>query len=166
MSTPQLNVLFLCTGNSARSIFAEVLLERWGQGKFQSFSAGSDPAGELHPQALRLLRRLGFPTGHLRSKSWETYSSAKAPIMDFVFTVCDKAAAEECPLWPGQPLTAHWGVPDPVAVTGDELTRVNAFRQAFIALEYRIKAFASLPLESLERSRIQVEIEKIGCSHY
>ncbi|TQV64070.1 MAG: arsenate reductase ArsC [Halothiobacillaceae bacterium] len=156
------NVLFLCTGNSARSMMAEVLLDHWGKGRFKTYSAGSHPKGEVHPMTLELLRRLEFPVDQLRSKSWDEFAQPGAPVMDFVFTVCDQARNETCPIWPGQPLTAHWGVPDPVAVEGSEVERMLAFREAFRVLENRIKLFASLPFGQLDRLRIKQEIDKIG----
>ncbi len=156
------NVLFLCTGNSARSMMAEVLLDHWGKGRFKTYSAGSHPKGEVHPMTLELLRRLEFPVDQLRSKSWDEFAQPGAPVMDFVFTVCDQARNETCPIWPGQPLTAHWGVPDPVAVEGSEVERMLAFREAFRVLENRIKLFASLPFGQLDRLRIQQEVDKIG----
>lgn len=156
------NVLFLCTGNSARSVFAESLINRWGQGRFRGYSAGSHPRAEVHPLTLEILRRFNFPTEGLRSKDWSEFATANAPKMDFVFTVCDKAAAESCPVWPGQPMTAHWGVPDPVEVRGDELARMGAFRTAFRELENRIKIFVSLPLDSLDSLRLQQELDAIG----
>ncbi len=155
-------VLFLCTGNSARSIFAEAILNRAGRGRFKAFSAGSHPRGEVHPLALDLLRRLNFSTEGLRSKSWEEFSAAPAPLMDFVFTVCDRAAAELCPLWPGQPMTAHWGVADPAAAQGDDFERLQAFRTAFKELENRIEIFVSLPLASLDRLKLQRQLDAIG----
>jgi protein-tyrosine-phosphatase len=156
------NVLFLCTGNSARSVFAESLINRWGQGRFRGYSAGSHPKGEVHPLTLEILRRFNFPTEGLRSKDWNEFATSDAPKMDFVFTVCDKAAAESCPIWPGQPMTAHWGVPDPVAAQGDEVTRMDAFRTAFRELENRIKIFVSLPFDSLDSLRLQQELDAIG----
>jgi protein-tyrosine-phosphatase len=158
------NVLFLCTGNSARSVFAESLINRWGQGRFRGYSAGSHPKGEVHPLTLEILRRFNFPTEGLRSKDWNEFATSDAPKMDFVFTVCDKAAAESCPIWPGQPMTAHWGVPDPVAAQGDEVTRMDAFRTAFRELENRIKIFVSLPFDSLDSLRLQQELDAIGRS--
>lgn len=158
------NVLFLCTGNSARSIMAEALVDRWGQGRFKGYSAGSHPTGVVNPLALELLRRFNFPTGEFRSKDWSEFAAPGMPRMDFVFTVCDKAAAETCPIWPGQPMTAHWGVPDPAAVTGDEITRMQAFRDAFHALENRIKIFVNLPIASLDRLRLQERLDAIGRS--
>ncbi|RCX22406.1 arsenate reductase ArsC [Thioalbus denitrificans] len=158
------NVLFLCTGNSARSIMAESLINHWGQGQFRGFSAGSHPTGQVNPLALELLERLDLPAGEARSKDWAEFAADGAPSMDFVFTVCDKAAAETCPAWPGQPMTAHWGVPDPAAAEGDEVTRMQAFRQALSALEHRIRAFVNLPLASLDRLRLQERLEEIGRS--
>ena len=154
------NVLFLCTGNSARSILAEAILNRIGSGKFTAFSAGSAPKGAVHPQALALLGRLGFPTEGLRSKSWEEFSGG--PKLDFVFTVCDNAANEVCPVWPGQPMTAHWGIPDPAAVEGDEKTVAFAFRDAFQTLQRRIELFAALPVEKLDRMSLQKRLDDIG----
>jgi arsenate reductase (thioredoxin) len=156
------NVLFLCTGNSARSILAEVLVEHWGGGRFKGFSAGSFPKGQVHPLAIELLQSLGFPTRGPRSKSWDEFARPGAPVMDFVFTVCDQAAGEICPVWPGNPITAHWGVPDPAAVTGNEVARRNAFRDAFRALENRIKLFASLPIDKLDRMAIKRRVDEIG----
>ena len=140
------NVLFLCTGNSARSILAEAILNDRGRGRFRAFSAGSHPKGAVHPQALALLERLGLPTEGLRSKAWDEFARPDAPPLDFVFTVCDNAAGEVCPIWPGQPVTAHWGQPDPAAVEGTALEKANAFREAFRTLEERIDLFLSRPL--------------------
>ena len=162
MAEKRFNVLFLCTGNSARSILAERLIERWGQGRFKGFSAGSHPKGAVHPLALEILRRNNYLTDGLRSKDWAEFAEPGAPEMDFVFTVCDKAAAEVCPVWPGQPMTAHWGVPDPAAVEGDELTCLTAFRTAFRELENRIKIFVSLPFDSLDRLKLQKRLDEIG----
>ena len=156
------NVLFLCTGNSARSIFGESLINQWGQGRFRGFSAGSHPTGQVNPMALDLLKRLNLPTGNLHSKAWSEFEGVDAPEMDFVFTVCDQAAAEECPVWPGQPMTAHWGVADPAAVEGDEKQRMLAFRRAFSELENRIKIFVSLPLDKLEGLSLQHRLDEIG----
>ncbi len=156
------NVLFLCTGNSARSILAEAILQREGGGRFRAFSAGSHPKGEVHPYALDLLQKLGHDTGFARSKSWDEFAEAGAPKMDFVFTVCDDAAAETCPVWPGQPITAHWGVPDPAAAQGSEAEKRLAFAEAYRMLENRIKAFASLPLASLDRMALQRRLDDIG----
>lgn len=162
MAEKLFNVLFLCTGNSARSIIAECLINRIGRKKFRGYSAGSYPRGEVHPLALEILRRNSFITDELRSKSWADFAEPGAPEMDFVFTVCDKAAAEVCPVWPGQPMTAHWGVADPVDVTGDELTRITAFRRAFMELRNRISIFVELPFESLDRLRLQKRLNEIG----
>jgi protein-tyrosine-phosphatase len=156
------NVLFLCTGNSARSILAEALLNHLGKGRFHAYSAGSFPKGRVHPMALQLLDSLGLPTQGLRSKSWEEFAQPGAPSMDFVFTVCDQAAGEACPVWPGHPITGHWGIPDPAAVEGDEAVRMNAFRTAYRQLSVRIQLFTSLRLERLSREDIQREIDKIG----
>jgi arsenate reductase len=156
------NVLFLCTGNSARSIFAEQLLNHWGAGLFRAYSAGSQPKGSVHPIALALLEQMKLPTAGLRSKSWDVFAGPHGPRLDFVFTVCDRAAAEVCPVWPGQPMTAHWGVADPAAVEGADTQRWLAFRQAFRELENRIKIFASLPIRSLDRLRLQERIDAIG----
>ena len=158
------NVLFLCTGNSARSILAEAILNRAGKGKFIAYSAGSQPKGAVHPQALALLKRLDFATGDLRSKSWEEFAQSGAPEMDFVFTVCDNAANEVCPVWPGQPMTAHWGVPDPAAVQGDEKDIATAFRNAFLQLQRRIELFANLPVQSLDRMSLKKHVDDIGRS--
>ncbi|HEX7969277.1 MAG TPA: arsenate reductase ArsC [Stellaceae bacterium] len=156
------NVLFLCTGNSARSILAESLVTHWGEGRFRGFSAGSFPKGAVHPLALDLLRRLGLPSERLRSKSWNEFAAPGAPVMDFVLTVCDQAAGEVCPVWPGNPVTAHWGVPDPAAVRGSEIERRNAFRDALRTLERRIKLFTILPIEKLDRLALQREAQNIA----
>jgi arsenate reductase (thioredoxin) len=157
------NVLFLCTGNSARSILAEALIDHWGAGRFKGYSAGSFPKGAVHPAALRLLREQGLPTEGLRSKSWDEFAQPGAPVMSFVFTVCDQAAGEMCPVWPGTPITAHWGIPDPAAVEDDGRgTQMLAFRAAFGALERRIRIFAALPLASLDRLAIKREVDAIG----
>ena len=156
------NVLFLCTGNSARSIMGEAILNREGRGKFHAFSAGSHPKGAPHPYTLELLKRLNFDTSRFRSKSWNEFAQAGAPELDFVFTVCDNAAGEGCPYWPGQPMTAHWGVPDPAAVEGTELEQLNAFRDTFRTLENRIKIFCSLPLASIERIKLKERLDEIG----
>ncbi|MGD2083191.1 MAG: arsenate reductase ArsC [Chromatiales bacterium] len=162
MSDGVYNVLFLCTGNSARSILGECLVERWGAGRFRGFSAGSHPKGQVHPLALELLRRNNYPTEGLRSKDWAEFAEPGAPHMDFVFTVCDNAAAETCPVWPGQPITAHWGVADPAAVEGDEAERMAAFRRAFTELQNRVSIFVNLPIESLDRLRLQEHLDEIG----
>jgi arsenate reductase len=156
------NVLFLCTGNSARSILAESLIRHWGLGKFNGFSAGSHPKGAVHPIALELLRHMKLPTEGLRSKAWDEFAAPGAPVLDFVFTVCDNAAGEVCPVWPGQPMTAHWGVEDPAAVSGSEAEKWLAFRNTFKALENRIKIFVSLPIASLDRLKLQRELDAIG----
>jgi arsenate reductase len=156
------NALFLCTGNSARSILAEALLNRVAKGKFVAYSAGSDPKGQVNPHALTLLRRLGYPIEGLRSKSWNEFSAAGAPHLDFVFTVCDNAASEVCPVWPGQPMTAHWGIPDPAAVEGDAQTIDAAFRDAYLTLQRRIELFANLPVKSLDRMALKKRLDDIG----
>jgi len=156
------NVLFLCTGNSARSILGEAILNRIGKGKFVAYSAGSQPKGAVHPQALALLERLGFPAAGLRSKSWNEFAAAGAPDLDFVFTVCDNAVNEVCPVWPGQPMTAHWGVPDPAAAQGSEAEIAKAFRDAFLMLQRRIELFANLPVRSLDRMSLKKHLDEIG----
>ncbi len=156
------NVLFLCTGNSARSILAESLIDHWGAGRFKGYSAGSFPKGEVHPLALDLLRTLELPSAGMRSKSWDEFARPGAAVMDFVFTVCDQAAGEICPIWPGNPITGHWGVPDPAAVVGSELERRSAFRAALLALESRIKLFVDLPIDMLERMAVQRKVDEIG----
>jgi arsenate reductase len=155
-------VLFLCTGNSARSILAEALINHWGRGRFVGHSAGSRPAGRVHPIALELLLHLRLPTDGLRSKSWDEFAAAGAPELDFVFTVCDNAAGEACPVWPGQPMTAHWGVADPAAVSGTDTEQWLAFRQAFRELENRIRIFVNLRFESLDRLSLQRQVDAIG----
>ena len=156
------NVLFLCTGNSARSILAEALLEHWGRGRFKAYSAGSFPKGAVHPVALDLLEKALLDTHGLRSKSWDEFARPGAPQMDFVFTVCDQAASEVCPVWPGNPVTAHWGVPDPAAVEGRQDEKSRAFRYAFQALETRIKLITSLRLEALDRLAVKRKVDEIG----
>jgi len=156
------NVLFLCTGNSARSILAEAILNRIGKGKFVAYSAGSMPKGEVNPHSIALLKRLGYATDGLRSKSWDEFSGAGAPPLDFVFTVCDNAANEVCPVWPGQPMTAHWGLPDPAAVEGSESRIDAAFREAFMLLQRRIELFANLPVKSLDRMSLKTRLDEIG----
>jgi len=156
------NVLFLCTGNSARSILAESILNQRGRDRFRAFSAGSHPAGRVNPFALELLGRMNLPTEGLRSKSWEEFAAPGAPPLDFVFTVCDNAAGEVCPVWPGQPMTAHWGVPDPAAEVGTVAQKTEAFRQAFRALERRISVFISLPIASLDRMALSQRLQEIG----
>lgn len=164
MAQPPYNVLFLCTGNSARSIIAETLLNQWGRARFRGFSAGSHPKGAVHPIALELLKRMNLPTTDLRSKSWDEFAAPQGPHLDFVFTVCDNAANEICPYWPGQPMTAHWGVPDPAAVEGSETEKWLAFRDAFRLLDNRIKVFTTLPLASLDRVKLQERLNEIGKS--
>jgi len=156
------NVLFLCTGNSARSILAESLVNHWGHGLFRGYSAGSHPKGAVHPIALELLRQMKLPTEGLRSKAWDEFAALGAPPLDFVFTVCDNAAGEACPYWPGQPMTAHWGVPDPAAVEGSDTEQWAAFRAAFKSLESRIKLFTSLPIESIDRTKLKEHLDAIG----
>jgi arsenate reductase len=158
------NVLFLCTGNSARSILAEAILSRRGKGRFNAFSAGSHPKGAVHPLALALLERKGLPTEDLRSKAWDEFAQPGAPNLDFIFTVCDNAAGEVCPIWPGQPMTAHWGQPDPAAVEGSDLDKTNAFREAFRMLERRIDMFTSLPIASLDQLSLEHRVREIGNS--
>jgi len=157
-----LNVLFLCTGNSARSIMAEALLNRTGGGRFRAFSAGSHPKGQVHPLAIETLRQMNLPVDGLRSKSWNEFGGPDAPQMDFVFTVCGNAAREACPTWSGQPLTAHWGVDDPAAVEGTRDEQVRAFLRALTELDARIKLFSDLPFESLNRMSLQARIREIG----
>ena len=156
------NALFLCTGNSARSIMAEAILNRAGQGKFRAFSAGSQPKGQVHPYAPELLKRMNFDVSKMRSKSWIEFSRPDAPKLDFVFTVCDNAAAEACPVWPGQPMTAHWGIPDPAAATGTEAEVRLAFADAFRMLNNRINIFVSLPMHSIGKLALQERLDSIG----
>jgi len=156
------NVLFLCTGNSARSILAESLLNHWGKGKFRGFSAGSFPKGQVHPISVALLKQLNLPTEGLRSKSWDEFAAPGTPPLDFVFTVCDNAAGEVCPIWPGKPMTAHWGVPDPAAVEGTDTEKWQAFREALRALESRIKLFISLPIATLDTMTLKSRLQSIG----
>jgi len=158
------NVLFLCTGNSARSILAEAILNRAGGGNFRAYSAGSQPKGAVHPYTLDLLRKLNFDVGGFRSKNWREFAGADKPPLDFVFTVCDNAAGEACPYWPGQPMTAHWGVPDPAAATGNEAEVRLAFADAFRMLSNRISIFVSLPLRSLDKLTLQRQLDSIGKS--
>ncbi len=158
----QYNVLFLCTGNSARSILAETILNHRGAPTFRGFSAGSHPAGRVNPYALEQLESAGLPTDGLRSKSWEEFAKPGSQKMHFVFTVCDNAAKETCPIWPGQPMTAHWGVPDPAAVVGSPDQIARAFREAFVTLDRRIALFLSLPLSSLSQLTIKQEVDRIG----
>ena len=156
------NVLFLCTGNSARSIMAEAILNRKGAGRFQAYSAGSHPTGRVNPAALKQLQSTHLPIEGLRSKGWDEFSQPGAPKLDFVFTVCDNAAKEVCPVWPGQPITAHWGIPDPAAVSGDEAAIARAFRDAFFMLDRRISLFLCLPLKSLDSLALKQEMDHIG----
>jgi len=156
------NVLFLCTGNSARSVLAESLLNHWGNGRFHGYSAGSFPTGRVHPVSIALLTQLGLPTAGLRSKSWDEFATPGAPPIDFVFTVCDNAAGEVCPIWPGHPMTAHWGVEDPAVVEGTDEAKWTAFRKALRELEIRIKRFINLPVASLDRMTLQSRLEAIG----
>lgn len=162
MTIPRYNVLFLCTGNSARSIMAEAILKHKGQGAFASYSAGSHPSGTVRPEAIHQIEVAGLSTEELRSKSWDEFAAPDAPPIDFIFTVCDNAANEVCPIWPGHPMTAHWGIPDPAAVQGtpDEIAR--AFRDAFTILDRRIGLFLALPLSTLESLAIQRELDSIG----
>ena len=156
------NVLFLCTGNSARSILAESILQKDGAGRFNAFSAGSHPKGEVNPFALEVLIASNYPATGFRSKSWEEFAEPGAPVMDFAFTVCDSAASERCPVWPGQPMTAHWGMPDPAAVEGSETENWVAFRDTFKMLDNRIKIFTSLPIAALNRIKLQERLNAIG----
>ncbi len=164
MSVNTYNVLFLCTGNSARSIIAEVVLNELGKGRFTAYSAGSHPRGEVNPMALEVLQAQGYDTSSLSSKGWELFARPEAPVMDFVFTVCDQAAGEVCPVWPGQPVTAHWGFADPAAVEGDRERRLRAFRLAQNQIVNRIRLFASLPIDRLDRLALKHEVEAIGRS--
>jgi arsenate reductase len=156
------NVLFLCTGNSARSILAEKLLAHWGKGKFKAYSAGSFPNGKVNPFAINILEKLKLSTDDLRSKSWDEFATADAPHLDFVFTVCDNAAGEVCPIWPGQPMTAHWGVEDPASISGTDDEKIAAFYKVANMLQNRIKLFTAIPIANLERIRIKKEIDEIG----
>jgi protein-tyrosine-phosphatase len=162
MADTPYNVLFLCTGNSARSVMAECILNRWGQGRFRAYSAGSRPKGRVHPMTLRLLRDYNYRTDSLRSKSWDEFAKPGAPPLDFVFTVCDSAAEEVCPVWPGQPMTAHWGVEDPAAFVGPEDKTLAFFKRVYGYLDNRIKIFVSLPIASLDRLSLQRRLEAIG----
>jgi len=162
--TDSYSVLFLCTGNSARSIMAEAILNHKGKGRFRGYSAGSHPSGQVRPEALRQIESAGIATTGLRSKSWNEFSGPNAPKLDFVFTVCDNAAREQCPFWPGQPMTAHWGIPDPAAAQGAAEEIARAFRDAFVILDRRIGLFLSLPLATLEGLAIQRELDRIGRS--
>ncbi|SFN43742.1 arsenate reductase ArsC [Dokdonella immobilis] len=162
MSDRIFNVLFLCTGNSARSIMAEGILAKDGAGRFRAFSAGSMPKPDVNPLALETLANFGYPTEGMRSKRWEEFDGASAPVMDFIFTVCDNAAGEACPIWPGHPQTAHWGIEDPAAVEGSPVERKQAFATAFRHLKNRIAAFAALPLERLDRAALSAQLRDIG----
>ncbi len=162
MSAPPFNVLFLCTGNSARSIMAEAILNKIGTGKFRAFSAGSQPKGQVHGEAVRLLQSLGFDSTRFRSKSWNEFAKPGAPTLDFVFTVCDNAAGESCPVWPGQPMTAHWGIPDPAAAQGAEAQVALAFKEAYRMLAQRIGIFAALPICALDKMSLQAKLKEIG----
>jgi arsenate reductase len=156
------NVLFLCTGNSARSILAESLLSHWGKGRFNAFSAGSFPKGQVHPLAIDLLKRTNLPSEGFRSKSWDEFAAPGAPPIDFIFTVCDNAAGEVCPIWPGKPMTAHWGIADPAAAEGSEADKAFAFRKALKELETRIKLFVQLPIPSLDQLTLREKLRAIG----
>jgi len=162
MSDKTYNVLFLCTGNSARSILAEAQLQALGHGRFQAFSAGSHPAGAVNPFAIDFLQKASLPVDGLRSKSWDKFAAPGAPVMDFVLTVCDQAAGEQCPYWPGQPMSAHWGIPDPAAVIGTEEEKRRAFRDAATVLRKRIELFIALPTASLDRMGLQRQLDEIG----
>ena len=156
------NVLFLCTGNSARSIIAEALLNHWARGRFHAYSAGSQPKGEVHPMALEVLERNHVPVDRPRSKSWDEFATSDAPPLDFVFTVCDRAAAETCPYWSGQPMTAHWGIPDPASVEGSDEEKRRAFSKTFRELDARLKIFTSLRFEALDQLSLQRQLDDIG----
>lgn len=162
MAETAYNVLFLCTGNSARSIFGEAILNHEGKDRFRAFSAGSHPRNVVHPCAIDLLDKLGYPTEGFRSKSWDEFAVPEAPVLDFVFTVCDDAAKETCPVWPGQPMSAHWGVPDPVAAEGNEAEKRLAFADAYRMLRNRITVFTSLPIASLDRLSLRHRLDEIG----
>jgi arsenate reductase (thioredoxin) len=162
MADTPYNVLFLCTGNSARSIMAEVILNKLGAGKFHGYSAGSQPKGQVHPLTTQLLKSLGYDTSGVRSKSWTEYAKPGAPMLDFVFTVCDNAAGETCPVWPGQPMTAHWGIPDPAEATGSGAEIALAFKDAYRMLHQRIGVFTALPLRSLDQLSLQLKLRDIG----
>jgi protein-tyrosine-phosphatase len=162
MADRSYNVLFLCTGNSARSIIAEAILNREGRGKFRAFSAGSHPKGAVNPHTIRLLQRLNHDTSALRSKSWEEFAQPSAPKLDFVFTVCDDAAGESCPVWPGQPMTAHWGIPDPAAALGTDAEIAVAFNDAYRMLNQRIGIFVALPMQSLDTLTLRARLRDIG----
>jgi protein-tyrosine-phosphatase len=158
------NVLFLCTGNSARSVIGEAILNKAGAGRFRAYSAGSQPKGQVNPNTIKLLNGLGYDTSGFRSKSWAEFATPGAPAMDFVFTVCDDAAGETCPVWPGQPMTAHWGIPDPAAATGSDAEIAQAFAEAYRMLDQRIGTFAALPIASLDRLTLGSKLKEIGRS--
>ena len=162
MTDKVFNVLFLCTGNSARSVLAESQLNAMGKGRFKAFSAGSHPTGKVNPHAVEFLKKAGFPVDGLRSKSWDEFALPGAPVMDFVLTVCDQAAGEQCPYWPGQPMSAHWGVPDPAAVEGSEEAINKAFRDAAMVLRKRIELFIALPAASIDRLSLKTQLDQIG----
>ena len=162
MTEQPFNVLFLCTGNSARSVLAESILNKIGNGRFRAFSAGSHPSGAINPHVLEFLEKRNFPTADLRSKSWNEFAAPDGPALDFVFTVCDNAAGEVCPVWPGQPVTAHWGVEDPVSVDGDDDAKRKAVLTAFALLNHRISLFASLPIAKLDAMSLKKELDEIG----
>ena len=162
MNAPAYNVLFVCTGNSARSILGEAIMNRSGAGRFKAFSAGSHPTGTVNPNAVALLKSLNHPTEGLRSKNWDEFAEEGAPKLDFVFTVCDQAAGEMCPIWPGQPMSAHWGLPDPAAATGTQAEIAAAFAETYRMLNNRIEIFANLPLESLDALSLQARLDEIG----
>ena len=162
MTSRRYSALFLCTGNSARSILAEAILERVGQGRFHAFSAGSQPKGQVHPVALEVLRERGHDTSNHRSKNWDEFALATAPEIDFIFTVCDNAAGESCPVWPGQPITAHWGVDDPAAFDGPRAEQRRVFVRAYEELEQRIEAFTQLSFDTLDRLSLQARLDEIG----
>jgi arsenate reductase len=156
------NVLILCTGNSARSVLAEAILNKIGAGKFSAYSAGSQPKGQVNPNTVQLLQKLGYDTAGFRSKSWSEFARPGAPALDFVFTVCDDAAGETCPVWPGQPMTAHWGIPDPAAATGTDAEIAIAFSDAYRMLQRRIEAFAALPIKALDSMTLRNKLRAIG----
>ena len=162
MNAPTYNVLFLCTGNSARSILGEAIMNRSGAGRFKAFSAGSHPTGTVNPNAVALLKSLNHPTEGLRSKNWDEFAEEGAPKLDFVFTVCDQAAGEMCPIWPGQPMSAHWGLPDPAAVTGTQAEIAAAFAETYRMLNNRMEVFINLPLASLDALSLQARLDEIG----
>ena len=165
MSDKVYHVLFLCTGNSARSVMAEAALNRLGQGRFKAFSAGSHPAGEVNPFTINLLKRLNYTTDDLRSKSWDEYAQEDAPHMDFVFTVCDSAAGEVCPIWPGQPMSAHWGFPDPAAFGGSDAAKAAFFSEVYGQIERRISIFVNLPIASLDKLTLQKRLDELGAAN-